>query len=508
GTGTFEGVRPEDMAQRQINNAIPPLSRTRSDLPPSMDNVLAGALAKEPAQRYGQPGAFANAYHLSGVPTNRMRVPFVVAETPAARIHQTPYSNPSRMDTPFYERGWNGNSSNGISGEDHTVVQTRSPSQSPGSHSLHGFPEDEPLSLLDAPRPAMMRRFGSRQRQRTLIIASLVALLVIGSVITGFALLAQKGVATAHTTGVVTFFASSPEAQTNELRLSIGNLPTPPSGSVFDAWIIDDHTEQVLGLGTLANNGQSWTLTFNAENTDLLAVGDKIEVTQEQGKVTVPTGQIMLVGTFPANSYAHVLHLLVAFPGTPGQVGFLIGLLAQSHLLDNQAAVLQSVFASKNTNAIECVTQSMLDIIGGSHDPHYKPLTNGCAQQNVTAAGDGFGMLGKAGYVAGVEEHASLALSQSDATVAMHQHATLMNVALTNISGWVTTVQQDLLQLQAHPTDQSSMQQIVMMADNAYHGVDINGDGQIDPVPGEAGAITAYQQGQLMATVTLSPPSA
>jgi len=38
----------------------------------------------------------------------------------------------------------------------------------------------------------------------------------------------------------------------------------------------------------------------------------------------------------------------------------------------------------------------------------------------------------------------------------------------------------------------------------SIHGVDVNVDGQIDPVPGKAGAITAFQQGQLIATLTLN----
>ena len=122
----------------------------------------------------------------------------------------------------------------------------------------------------------------------------------------------------------------------------------------------------------------------------------------------------------------------------------------------------------------------------------------------MTTLGDGFGLLGK-GYVASAEEHAALALSQSDATSGMRQHAVLMNIALANITGWVTTIEQDLLRLQAHPTDLSSLQQITTLADNAYHGVDVNGDGQVDPVTGEAAAVTAYQQGQLMATVTRVP---
>ena len=80
-----------------------------------------------------------------------------------------------------------------------------------------------------------------------------------------------------------------------------------------------------------------------------------------------------------------------------------------------------------------------------------------------------------------------------------------MDIALTNITGWVTTIEQDVLNLRAHPTDLTAIQKITTLADEAYHGVDANGDGQIDAVVGEAGALTAYQQGQLMATLTLAP---
>ncbi len=146
----------------------------------------------------------------------------------------------------------------------------------------------------------------------------------------------------------------------------------------------------------------------------------------------------------------------------------------------------------------------MLDIIDGTKGTYYQPLAAKCAQQNVTMTGDGFGLLGKGGFVAGAEEHAALALSQKDATSVMRQHAVLMDVALSNIIRRLTTIEQDVLHLQAQPTDLSSIQEITTLADDAYHGVDVNGDGQIDPVVGEAGALTAYQQGQLMATLSLA----
>lgn len=81
----------------------------------------------------------------------------------------------------------------------------------------------------------------------------------------------------------------------------------------------------------------------------------------------------------------------------------------------------------------------------------------------------------------------------------------ILAIALSNAKGWVTTIEQDALQLLKNPSDLTKVQEIATLADDAYHGVDANGDGQIDPVAGEAGVLTAYLQGQLMATLSLVP---
>ena len=121
----------------------------------------------------------------------------------------------------------------------------------------------------------------------------------------------------------------------------------------------------------------------------------------------------------------------------------------------------------------------------------------------MTTTGDGFGLQGKNGYLTGSTEHAGYAISQPDATNAMHVHTALMDISLSNVNGWLTTIDQYALLLRTHPTDVSRVAEIVRLADYAYHGVDVNGDGQIDPVTGESGARTAFQQGQLIATISL-----
>ena len=494
GSPVFEaGSTPDETAQQHLYASIPPLTQWRSDLPAGMYSILARALSKNPAQRYQQPGAFANAYHSTLAPTNRTRLPFVIFEAPGVPT----------ADMPFTEHAGSDKSAP----TDHTSGSTRATPQSSMPHSLHGFAEDKSSNLIDFPRLALMRRLGSKQRARTMLIISLVMLLVIVSGTIGIILLTQNSNAMASASGQVTFFANQNDSsgQTNALHIDIQHLQAPPAGNNYDAWIINDQNEALMGLGRLTGKGQSWSLTHSVTGSNLLAFGDKLEITQEQGVVNAPAGKVILAGIFPMQAFQHIEHLLVGFPETPGKIGMLIGVLQQTRLLNIQAAVLQSVSASRDTVAIQCVTQSMLDIIEGKHGAHYHALAATCIQEKVTATGDGFGLLGKGGFVAAAEEHASLALSQKDATNVMRQHAALMDVALSNTSGWLTTIEKDVLYLQAHPDDQSSIQEIMSLADNTYHGVDVNGDGQIDPIVGEAGALTAFQQGQLMATIFLAP---
>ena len=503
GSSVFEGNTPDEIVQQHLYASIPPLTRWRSDLPAGLYSILARALSKNPAQRYQQPGAFANAYHNTLAPTNRTRLPFVISEPPAMQNHHPFVARVSMADTQFTEHA----RSNGSASTDYiSGSPPRSTPQSSIPHSLRDFTEDEPLNPASSPRPELVRRFRNKQRRRTMLIASLVALLVIIGGAVGVMLLAQGSAAAPRASGQVTFFANQndPAGQTNSLHIDIQRLQAPPSGYNYEAWIINDQTEAVVGLGSLTGENQTWSVTYRATSGNLLEAGDKLEITQEQGVVNAPAGKVILAGTFPAQAFQHVQHLLGSFPGTPGKIGLLVGVLQQAHLLDIQASVLQSVSASRDTAAIGCVTQSMLDIIDGTHGAHYQPLAAKCAQRNVTVTGDGFGLLGEHGFVAGAEKHASLALSLKDATNVMRQHAALMDKALTNITGWLTTIEQDVQLLQAHPTDRSSIQEITTLADDAYHGVDVNGDGQIDPVAGEAGALTAYQQGQLMATLALA----
>ena len=76
GHRVFRGRTREEIIQLHLQAPIPSLTLWRGDLPKALDNVIARAMAKEPAQRFRQPGEVANAYHQIVAPHDTQRVPF------------------------------------------------------------------------------------------------------------------------------------------------------------------------------------------------------------------------------------------------------------------------------------------------------------------------------------------------------------------------------------------------------------------------------------------------
>jgi len=369
-----------------------------------------------------------------------------------------------------------------------------------------------PMPDTPAPQGGIIPPLSQRPNiGRIVIIAALIVLVIAGGTI---ALVLKNngntngggagvgGVAT----GLVRFVDSqNSQGHTDSLSLNISGLAAPPAGSQYYAWFVNEQNEQITKLGPLSASGQNFSLNYAGNGTNLLTLGNTLEITLEQGKPNAPTGKVVLAANFPPKAVVHIRHLLLAFPITPNHIGLLVGVLGQTQELNAQAQLLQNAIASHNAFTIQCVAQSMIDIIEGAQGHHYRPLSLGCFNQNVNIAGDGFGLLGPNGYHALASAHASLAATQSDSTPLIRTHAGHVEICITNIQGWVTTVDNDAIDLLAHPDHAFKVQEIVTLSDHAYHGVALNGDEQILPVPGGGGAITAYLHGQLMATMTLAP---
>ncbi|HEX9068565.1 MAG TPA: protein kinase, partial [Ktedonobacterales bacterium] len=505
GRPLFEGSAPEMIIEQHLRAAPPSIDLGRTRFPSGLAQVLQRALAKDPQQRFARVGAFANAYQEVVTPNSATRIPFsdvpigqgqlrVATAVPSGSVGAVVSSAPVGTVRP-----------DGATSITATPDAPVGPSRPIGTAMPSG-PAAPPWTT-----PTLLRG--------ALALVLLMAVVFAGLFITGKGPFAGLGAATVKPVGSAEFVDNPAEAigDSDALHVEVSKLGAPAAGSYYAVWMIDQRNERVTPIGKLVATGpQTYALQTEKigsvqAGVNLIAAGDKLEVTEEHGAVQAPVGPVRLSGTFPPKTYIHIQHLLTRFPATPGNIGLVVGVLLQTRDLDAQAAILQNAFASHNALAVRCSAQSITDIIEGAQGGHYQPLPAACAAVNVTQAGDGFGLLGKSqnagtglsGYLDLAVDHASLAATQPDATAQIRLHAGHVETALANIKGWVTTADQDALALLSDPASVAASTDLLRVSDKAYHGNVGNSDQTINPTPAEGGGIIAYEHAQFMATLTL-----
>lgn len=535
GHPVFSGKTRDDIAQQHLHSTIPPLSTWRRDVPAGLDTIVMRAMAKEPELRYRHTSELATAYRIHIARTNAEKV-FAVGPrntgtlptpqalgTPASPMAQTPQLSyamkPIDGDRGVVARSGPGQSMAARADEAHAQMgQPRGTMDEywpPSVGSKQVVQEAIPKTggAHARPGPGLAGLLGNRRLVQLVSILLTIAILGGGGVfiLHNSSPTTTRPALAANAVANISFFDSQfGNGSTDAATIQVTGLTPPPAHTIYDAWLINEKSERILSLGILKQDGNTFTLTYAGNGgsgqpgTNLLSFGDKVEVTLEQGLVQAPTGQVLLSAVFPPQAFVHIQHLLVAFPTTPNQQGLLVGTLKQATLLDQQAAVLQDMVSRQWPVSTRCAAQSIIDIIEGAQGPHYQPLGPQC-NGGRWPSGDGFGLLGSQGYLAGVADHASLAAAAPDASPHIRQHAQHVEIATTNVTGWLQTADQDaMLVLNATP-DTSKVVELVTLCDWALHGTDTNGDETIDPVPGEAGVILAYTHGQLLALLQLKP---
>src|SRR6266849_4254172 len=118
--------------------------------------------------------------------------------------------------------------------------------------------------------PQAPRRGGSQLASaRSRVIIALALIVLVGGALSVFAILKNNGNGPntsfgAHAAGQIAFIDSSNgiPGHTDALNISIQNLEAPPAGSQYDAWLVNDATEQIIPLGSLTANGQTFSLSY------------------------------------------------------------------------------------------------------------------------------------------------------------------------------------------------------------------------------------------------------
>jgi plastocyanin len=200
----------------------------------------------------------------------------------------------------------------------------------------------------------------------------------------------------------------------------------------------------------------------------------------------------------PQQSYLAIQQLLVDGPGLPSRQGYAVGLHEEADELLRHAKLLDDAQANGDAAGVRRHAEHVYNLIAGSRDPHFGDLDGDGHAQN---AGDGFGLLPngeQAGYIQATVDAARTAETAGDATPAIRLHAQHVQICAANLLHWASSARTLALDL-THGPDAAAATRLLALATAISSGIDANGDGQIEPLPGEGGALVAYQHAQYMA---------
>lgn len=367
------------------------------------------------------------------------------------------------------------------------------------------------------PAPAPARKRGQPALRVALI--GLLILVVIGSGLGAYLIFSSKGSSTTRTPPANTassstvghaYFVSSgllipnsTKGITDQIQVNLQNIPAPPAGKAYYAWLLNDTALQwnPVYLGRLnMKNGGTVDFSFTGDTTNLLATNSRFLITQDDTAsvpVSPDSGTYSYYAAFPEikhqsgkfsfSLYDHLRHLLATEPSLAG-VGLIGGL--DTWLYRNSQKILEwtgsardATFAGSGPFIKNQLTRILCYLDGARFIQQDIPGAT-CSDQTV-ALGAKVGLLsikkGSFGYLQHISSHLHELSTLPEATTEQRTLAFQIFQAMDTINLRYTYLYNDVVQLLhmtfaqwTQPAGISLLDSITTLANDAFVG-------QVDP---------------------------
>jgi len=335
GTLPFLGNNPAAIMMQHVNTIPATPALINPNLPPAITTVIMRSIAKDPSARFPSASSMVAALAEAAQQRERAAVNMPIPEN----VGQTPYpGNPLDMPTVISTRqsplpegqapSASAPSSPGISGFPFPSTPTSSSISGGGEHAaLQAVGTSQPYPAVQARGPitpippaytpayaAQSSPAGvsvqspptppSKKPGRRGLLIALAALLILALIGSGlgayFAFFSNGPTATAPQIIGHAYFVSSgllsPDSRqgiTDQLQISLGNIPPPQQGKSYYAWLLNDKTQdwRPIFVGSLAFNHGALDLLYPGDvlHSNLLATNSRFLITEEDA-AGPPTG--------------------------------------------------------------------------------------------------------------------------------------------------------------------------------------------------------------------------
>ena len=300
----------------------------------------------------------------------------------------------------------------------------------------------------------------------------------------------------------------------DKVSITLSGLPKPKAGNHYEAWYLAESGEIRRNIGSipLDANGVGQLAFTDPDQNNILKSFDQLEITLESDNDPNPnesSGEVVASSIFPPQALVHIRHLLVSFHGAPKEEALIQGLWYATDETDNSVIALNEAFKNNDEELFRLKNEEIINqLVGSANVEQYRDWNE---DGKISDPGDGFGLLGNGpdnalGYIPTTISHAQFAAEALDATENIQIHGANVIICIENMHGWSKQLLEKALKLQELPFGNEMkplVEDMLSLSDQALFGVDTNGNGLIEPIIGEGGGDTAYEQTYSMAEMPL-----
>jgi len=308
-----------------------------------------------------------------------------------------------------------------------------------------------------------------------------------------------------QTVGVLAF--QDHLAFSDAVLLNLNGVAPPPAGKVYVGWLTSNAAPaQSLGAIPVGAGVQVSFMYVSPTRTNLLVTYDGFQITLEPvvSAGAAPSGPSVYEGRLPPQALAHLRTLIASAPDAPAQKSYAVGIRADAEELLRQAQFARDAIQTGDLTSVKRHAEVIVNVIEGRDGRDYGDLDK---DGKILDSSDGFGLLqggARPGYLRAADQAAKEAAAAPDTTEAIKIHSGHAQVCVANLLSWVEEARDKALAIiraSDVATAQPLVQELLALSQTILRGVDIDGNGQVDPVPGEGGALTLYQHAQYAAAI-------